>query len=221
MGLTAIAIIYSPWGRQSGAHINPAVTLTFWRLGKVAGVDALFYIIAQFAGAVIGVMVSAAILPVALMHPSVNYAVTLPVNHGATVAFGAETIIAFIQMMMILNVANRMNIAKYTGLIAGTLVATYISIEAPFSGMSMNPARSFGSAAVAQTWKILWVYFMAPTLGMLLAAEVYLRLQSAPRVLCAKLDHVNDKRCIFKCNFGGCSQTVDSTATTEISSMPS
>jgi glycerol uptake facilitator-like aquaporin len=50
MALTAVAIIYSPWGRRSGAHLNPAVTLTFWRLGKVAGWDAAFYIIAQFVG---------------------------------------------------------------------------------------------------------------------------------------------------------------------------
>src|SRR3954471_2848426 len=52
MGLTAIALIYSPWGKRSGAHMNPAVTLTFFRLGKVAGWDALFYITAQFLGSV-------------------------------------------------------------------------------------------------------------------------------------------------------------------------
>ena len=51
MGLTAIAIVYSPWGKQSGAHFNPSVTLTFWRLGKVATWDAVFYVAAQFAGA--------------------------------------------------------------------------------------------------------------------------------------------------------------------------
>src|SRR3972149_4536997 len=50
MGLTAIGIIYSPWGKQSGAHINPSVTLTFFRLGKIEPWDALFYIAAQFAG---------------------------------------------------------------------------------------------------------------------------------------------------------------------------
>src|SRR5215471_18138162 len=54
MGLTAIGLIYSPWGRRSGAHLNPAVTLTFWRLGKVAPADAVFYVAAQFAGGVAG-----------------------------------------------------------------------------------------------------------------------------------------------------------------------
>src|SRR5262249_60582250 len=73
MGLTAIAIIYSPWGKQSGAHFNPAVTLTFWRLGKVAGWDAVFYIAAQFIGAVVGVLVAAVLLGDAIAHPAVRY----------------------------------------------------------------------------------------------------------------------------------------------------
>ena len=60
MGLTAIGIIYSPWGKQSGAHLNPAVTLTFFRLGKIEGVDATFYVLAQSLGGLIGVLMSAA-----------------------------------------------------------------------------------------------------------------------------------------------------------------
>ena len=52
MGLTAVFIVYSPFGKRSGAHINPAVTLTFFRLGKIAPWDAVFYVIAQFVGAV-------------------------------------------------------------------------------------------------------------------------------------------------------------------------
>ena len=62
MGLTAIAIIYSPWGKQSGAHINPSVTFTFFRLGKIKAWDALFYITAQFLGAVLGVLLVARFL---------------------------------------------------------------------------------------------------------------------------------------------------------------
>lgn len=201
MGLTAIGVIYSPWGKRSGAHFNPSVTLTFWRLGKVAGADAFFYVISQFAGAVIGVMLAAVVLQNALAHPPVNYVVTLPGNNGAAIAFAAEAFIAFIQMTMVLNASSRMNIARYTGLLAGALVAVYISVESPFSGMSMNPARTFGSAFNARIWNSLWIYFTAPPLGMLLAAEIHLRLKGARSVLCAKLHHHNHKRCIFKCNF--------------------
>ncbi len=65
----------------------------------------------------------------------------------------------------------------------------------------MNPERTFASALPAQLWTALWIYFAAPPLGMLLAAEGYLRLQAAPRVFCAKLNHHNDKRCIFHCGY--------------------
>ena len=61
MGSTAIALVFSPLGKRSGAHFNPAVTLTFWRLGKVKNWDAMFYIIAQFIGAIAGVFASHAV----------------------------------------------------------------------------------------------------------------------------------------------------------------
>jgi aquaporin Z len=196
MGLTAICIIYSPWGKQSGAHINPSVTLTFFRLGKVKPWDAFFYIIAQFIGGLAGVFLVAAVIRGAITHPSVNYVATIPGMSGVSVAFIAEFIISFILMSMILIVSNALNIARFTGLFAGLMVATYITLEGPFSGMSMNPARTFGSALPARVWTALWVYFTAPPLGMLLAAEVYLRVRGTKSVLCAKLHHQNDKRCI-------------------------
>ena len=92
-------------------------------------------------------------------------------------------------------------IVPQTGLFAGALVATYIAIEAPLSGMSMNPARSFASALPAHLWTDFWVYLTAPFLGMLLAAECYVRFPGARRVLCAKLHHDNDTRCIFCCSY--------------------
>jgi aquaporin Z len=203
MGFTAVAIIYSPWGKRSGAHLNPAVTLTFWRLGKVDSWDALFYTLAQFAGGVLGVALSAWVLSrMIVAHPSVNYVVTLPGEHGWGVAFMAELLISFGMMLMVLLVSNRPSINRYTGLFAGTLVATYIAIEAPLSGMSMNPARSFGSAFAADAWSGLWIYFTAPPLGMLLAAETYVRSKGLRAVLCCKLHHDNDRRCIFRCGYG-------------------
>ena len=197
MGLTAIGIVYSPWGKQSGAHFNPSVTLTFWRLGKAAGWDAFFYIVAQFVGAVAGVLVAAGLLGEVIRHPSVNYVATLPGVHGALVAFLAELLISFGLMTVILTVSNTPRLARFTGLCCGAVVATYIGIEAPLSGMSMNPARSFGPAAVAQMWAGFWVYCVAPPLGMLAAAEAYVRLKGAGGVGCAKLHHQNGKRCIF------------------------
>jgi len=200
MGLTAIALIYSSWGKQSGAHFNPAVTLTFFRLKKVAAPDALFYMAAQFAGGVLGVLAASLALGSTIRHEAVRYAATVPGMRGSTVAFLAEVVISFVLMTVVLNVSNS-SLARYTGICAAVLVATYISFEAPLSGMSMNPARSLASALPAQLWKSLWIYFTAPPLGMLAAAELYVRTRGASSVICAKLHHQNDKRCIFRCGY--------------------
>ncbi len=196
MGLTAVGIIYSPWGKQSGAHINPSVTLTFFRLGKVQAWDAAFYATAQCAGGLLGVLLSAALLGRALAHSTVNYVVTLPGPGGAGAAFAAEAGISFLLMLVILVVSNSPH-ERATGLCAGFLVATYITLEAPLSGMSMNPARTFASALPAMSWTAFWVYVTAPPLGMLLAAEAHRGLRGAHAVHCAKLHHQNPKRCIF------------------------
>ncbi|HSB54142.1 MAG TPA: aquaporin [Gemmatimonadales bacterium] len=197
MGGTAIALIYSPWGKQSGAHLNPATTLTFLRLGKVASRDAAAYVGAQFAGSIAGVAVASLVWGGRLADPATNYAATLPGMAGIAAAFAAEVLITFILMTVILRVSNHQRWAHLTGLCAGLLVATYITLEAPVSGMSMNPARTLGSAAFARNWTGLWIYFLAPPLGMLAAAELYLRGRGPAAVFCAKLHHQNDKRCIF------------------------
>lgn len=195
MGLTAVALIYSPWGRRSGAHMNPAVTLTFLRLGKVAPWDAAFYVLAQFVGAVAGILLVSISAARWLAHPTVNYVATLPGPDGLWIAFGAELLISFLLLSVVLVVSNHKRLARFTGICAGLCVAVFIVIESPFSGMSMNPARSFGSAFLPQLWNSLWIYFVAPPMGMLLAAEFYTRLER--RVGCAKLHHQNASRCIF------------------------
>jgi aquaporin Z len=197
MGLTAISLIFSPWGKQSGAHFNPSVTLTFFRLGKVKQWDAFFYVVAQFIGGIGGVLVAKLMLGQVIEHPAVNYAVTVPGPDGAVIAFVAEVIISFILMTVVLMVSNRPKIARFTGLLAGALVATYITLESPISGMSMNPARTFGSAFSAHVWTALWIYFVGPPLGMLLASELYRRRKGTQAVQCAKQHHQNPHRCIF------------------------
>lgn len=200
MGATAVAIIYSPWGKRSGAHVNPATTLTFYRLGKVKGWDALFYVAAQFAGGVAGTLMAVTLLGEAVKVPEVNYVVTQG-EYGAGVAFAAEVVITFLLMTVVLNASNSPRLSRWTGLFAGALVLTYISIEQPLSGMSMNPARTFSSAFAARLWAALWVYFTAPLVGMIAAAELYRRTRGRGRIYCAKYHHRNEQRCIFNCEF--------------------
>ncbi len=197
MGLTAVVIIYSPWGKQSGAHINPSVTFTFFRLGKIKTWDAIFYIAAQFVGSALGVMLVGRFLMTELADPAVRYVVTVPGKYGTAVAIIAECLITFVLMSTVLYVSNHVRVSRFTGLFAGLLVATYITVEAPFSGMSMNPARTFGSGLSAGVWTGFWIYLIAPLLGMLSAAELYLWRKGSLAVKCCKLHHDNDKRCIF------------------------
>ena len=198
MGLTAISIVYSPWGRRSGAHINPAVTLTFYRLGKISGHDALSYAIAQFVGAVLGIGAAAMLLHRWIADPTVNYVATTPGRLGSEAAFIAEAVMSCLLMLVVLTASNQRRLTPFTGLIVGCLIATFITFEAPLSGMSMNPARTLGPDIVAGMWRGLWIYFVAPPLGMLTAAEIYVRVRGLHAVRCAKLHH-DDRPCIFGC----------------------
>ena len=201
MGATAVTLVRSPWGQQSGGHMNPSLTLTYFRLGKVRGPDTLGYVTSQFAGGLAGVLVIRLVLGRLLAHPLVRFAATAPGPAGAAVAFAAEFVISGLLMLVVLVVSNSRRWARWTPWCCGALVATYIGIEAPITGMSMNPARSFASAMAAWQWGALWIYFTAPPLGMLAAAETYVRLRGAHRVFCAKLDHFTTRRCIFRCRW--------------------
>jgi aquaporin Z len=201
MGLTAILLIYSPMGRRSGAHMNPATTLTFYRLGKVERWDAVFYVLSQFAGGLLGVLVSLALMGATLAHRNVNFAITRPGERGEAAAFVAEVSITFLLMTAILNISNSHKYARFTGFAAGIMVMLFITLEAPLSGMSMNPARSFASDFVGMQWNGIWIYFVAPVIGMMTAAEVFVRTRGLHAVICAKLNHSGTARCIFRCGY--------------------
>jgi len=201
MGATAIALVRSPWGQQSGAHMNPSLTLTYLRLGKIRGGDGLGYVISQFLGGIAGVLAVRLVLGMGLAHPLVRFAATAPGPAGAATAFAAEFAISALLMSVVLVVSNSPRWMRYTPWCVGALITAYIVLEAPISGMSMNPARSLASALGAWEWRALWIYFTAPPLGMLAAAEAYVRVRGAHRVVCAKLDHANTRRCIFRCGW--------------------
>ena len=199
MSMTAVAIVISPWGKRSGGHFNPAITFAFYRLGKVEFWDTWFYIGAQFLGAISGVALARYALRGALENHSVRYAVTAPGMYGSAIAFVAEFAISFILMITVLFAtnSNKNKLAPYTAYFVGVLILAYYTFEAPLSGMSTNPARTFGSALYADYWHALWIYFIAPALGMLAAAEVFLRVRRGAAPYCAKLHHANNQPCIF------------------------
>ncbi len=173
MGLTAVGLIYSGWGKRSGAHINPAVTLTFWYLKKIRGGDAAWYIVFQCLGGVAVMLLLKAFFPVFTGAPEVNYVQTQPGMAGVGAAFVAEFGISFFLLLIVLYSSNFERTAPFTGLFAGLLVMLYITFEDPFSGMSMNPARTLASAVAAGNYAHFWLYLTAPLLGMLGAALVW------------------------------------------------
>jgi aquaporin Z len=197
VGASIAAMALTPWGRQSGGHLNPAMTFTFYRLGKIKLWDAIFYGVAQFAGATAGVAIATAILRGAPGNPTVRYAATLPGVYGSGVAFIAELAISFALMLTVLFSSNHKLLSRFTAYFVGALYAIFITVETPVSGMSMNPARTFGSAFLGRYWYALWIYFLGPTLGMLVAARVFLWGRGGIGPYCAKLHHANEKRCIF------------------------
>lgn len=209
MGSTAIAIIYSPWGKRSGAHINPAVTLTFFRLKKIAAWDAFFYILAQFMGALIGVLLVAVALGSPFQQPPVNYVVTVPGPLGWFTALVVEFTIAFVLMTMVLWVSNTPRMGHLTGLFSGMLVTLYVIFSAPISGFGMNPARTFGSALPAQTWTAFWIYYFAPPIAMLVAAELYQRISKMrSQSICSKLCPNGETPCISPVCCGECDRVI-------------
>ncbi|NNM85675.1 MAG: aquaporin family protein, partial [Phycisphaerales bacterium] len=174
MGGTAVLLIYCPWGKRSGAHMNPAFTLSFLWLKRIAPADALGYAVGQFAGGALGVLAAVAMFGNAKMsQPTVDYVVTIPGPWGVGVAWLGEFAIGFILIAAVLLLNRSPKLAPRTGLACGVLIALFVVFEAPLSGFSMNPARTFGSAVVADVWQAWWIYFSAPILGMLTGVEVH------------------------------------------------
>ena len=203
MGITAVLIIHSPMGKRSGAHFNPAVTLTYLRLGKIGLWDAVFYVLFQFIGGIFGVAVAAAIFGSNLSKPAVDYVVTVPGRYGTVAAFFAELFMATVLMTVILLLSNRAHLAVYVSYSVGVLIALYTFFFAQVSGFSINPARTTGSAFFAGVWTAEWLYFVAPLLGMFCATEIYASINGDARVLCAKLHPDPAFPCPFVCDFPG------------------
>jgi len=201
MGTTAVLIIQSPFGKRSGAHFNPAITFTYFRLGKIGAWDAVFYVTFQFLGGVYGVGLSAICLGKSLAAPAVDYALTVPGRYGTEAAFFAEFFMASLLMAVVLWFSNRPTFSQYTPYLVGVLITFYILIFAPVSGFSINPARTVGSAVFAGVWTAIWLYFVAPVMGMMIAAEAHLRVYGIESILCAKLHPDPRYPCPFRCHY--------------------
>ena len=201
IALTIFLIIGSPFGRRSGAHCNPAVTLTFLWLGRIHRWDAAWYVSAHFTGAVAGVLAARQILGTRLSAAPVRYMVTLPGSYGSAIAFLWEFLLSALLMGTVLYASNHRLLTRFTPLFVALLTVLYYAFSSSISGFSVNPARSFSSALFAWVWQGIWIYFLAPCLGMLTAAALYVRIMGRNRVYCAKVFHDRRSICPFSCRF--------------------
>lgn len=192
-------IILSPFGRRSGAHFNPALTGTYFFIRRIHRWDAFGYIAAQFFGGIVGVFFAHRLLGSNLSDFPVRYVVTLPGPHGRLFAFLAELLTSFVLMGVVLAASNHRRLAKYTPLFVALVTVFSYMMAMSIGGYSVNPARSLSSAVFAHIWQGIWIYFIAPSGGMLAAAILYSRF--AGRIYCAKVFHDLRSPCPFDCRF--------------------
>jgi aquaporin Z len=171
-GLVVLAMVYA-LGRVSGAHLNPAVTLGFYSVGRHPSGEVIPYLLAQICGAVIASLC----LRLIFLGAQTSLGLTQPTGSSLQ-SFALEYLLSFMLMFVILSVATG---DRAEGIMAGVAIGATIALEAifagPICGASMNPARSFAPALVVMNFSNHWLYWAGPILGSLTGAFFYKTLQ--------------------------------------------
>jgi len=170
-GTIGALIALSPLGKESGAHINPAVTLGFWLMGRIKTRHAIGYVVCQFGGALVGAL---PLLAWGAMGRSVAYGATVPgPAFGIAWALLGEAVTTFALIFGLFFFLRHRSLRPFTPALFPPLYAIMVWLEAPISGTSTNPARSFGPAVISGDWRGWWIYWLGPLVGTLLAVAAY------------------------------------------------
>jgi MIP family channel proteins len=173
-GMILMAMVYAI-GYISGCHINPAITITAVALRKLEVDDGVAYVVAQVVGATLAGWVHALILPGT--GPLTHFGATEPglgIGGSKIVAVGVELIITFFLMFSVYAVLYTGKVpAGASGVLIGMTLTADILIAGPLTGGAANPARALGPAIAAGAYQSLWVYWVGPIIGALLAGFVY------------------------------------------------
>ncbi len=174
-GLVVTALIYT-FGHISGAHFNPAVTISFALMNEFSKKDVLRYIISQLGGAILACLVLMLLFfeEAKTAKELAYYGATLPRGSWYQ-SFGFELILTFILMLVIYGSAVHGKATKsFAGIAIGFTVGLEAMFAGPICGASMNPARSIAPALVSGNLESLWLYIAAPILGAILAGVIFL-----------------------------------------------
>jgi aquaporin Z len=202
IGLLSGGAIYlvaiSPLGRLSGAHLDPAVSLGFWMIGKMHFRDMLGYIGSQFAGGIVGVLSGHALF--GNLAQDVKDAVLHPGLHiGGLEAFLGEILTTFVLVFFVLTFVSHKVLERWTALMIVFLIPILVLLDASISGSGINPARWLGPALFHNFWQLWWVYLFGPFLGSMLAVglrRTHLIGPVTPRT--GKINHDSRYRSLFK-----------------------
>jgi glycerol uptake facilitator-like aquaporin len=173
-GAILTGLIFTPLGRRSGGHMNPAVTVALWLVDAFPGRSVPPYVAAQLAGSATGTAIARLVWGGVISRPPVDHGVIRPVpGWDPASVFLAE---AGSMMALILVVGYFLAHPAYVRLlpyVIGLCVATVIALLGPLSGGSINPARQFGPAALSGETTDLWIYLIVPVLGAVIGAAIY------------------------------------------------
>jgi aquaporin Z len=180
-GLTVLAMVYAI-GNISGCHINPAITVAMLVAGKIKGRDAIFYIIAQFIGGIIGAGI---LWAVASGNPTFSltqtglgqngYAIHSPAGYSLAACFIAEVVLTAIFLFVIFGATHEKAPKGFAGLAIGLTLVFIHLVGIPITGTSVNPARSLGPALFVGGDALVqvWLFIVAPLIGGIIAAFIW------------------------------------------------
>jgi aquaporin Z len=189
-GTTGASIALSAVGKQSGAHINPVVTLAFRLMGKLDLRTSLGYVAAQLAGSIVGAV---PLLAWGSMGRSVMFGATVPgAGYGTGSVLMGEAVTTFVMVTLLCVFLGFHRIRPFTPAMFPVLYAVMVYVESPISGTSTNPARTLGPAVISGRWDGWWIYWIGPVIGSVAACLVCSAL--AKRITVAKLYHFDSDR---------------------------
>ena len=162
-GLTGTLVTVSALGRHSGAHLNPAMTLAFLIEGRISASHAAWYVVSQCLGAIIG---AGAVVAWGPWGKPLTYGATTPAPSTSPVlAVTLEALCTVVLVVTVFVFLGHARLRRLTPWTMGPMYALMVSLEAPWTGTSTNPARSLGPAVVTGTWREFWIYLLGPALG--------------------------------------------------------
>lgn len=181
-GLSIVAMAYSI-GNVSGCHINPAVSVSMLLSGRMKVADFVAYVLAQFAGGLAGAWGLAFLFGSTAALGANGFGSASALGIGMYQAFAVETVLTFVFTLTILGVTSKAENASTAGLVIGLTLTLIHILGIPFTGTSVNPARSFGPAFFTggEAYSQVWLFIVAPVAGAVLSSVVWGVLSAGSR----------------------------------------